>query len=113
MYRSVNDLGKVAHNSFLSVAVELGVIGGLLFVGILGMAAVQAWSQPTRDARFWLTMLLVWSIGASSLTWEYRKPTWLFIGLCAVSAALGAQRGGGLRFAPRGGSLRGHSLAGP
>lgn len=92
MYRSVNSLDKVAHNSFISVLVELGLIGLTLFGIILTIAFIQAWAQPKWDSRFWLTMLVVWMIGASTLTWEYRKTTWLFLSLLVVSAALTSHR---------------------
>jgi O-antigen ligase len=92
MYRSVNSLGKVAHNSFLSVLVEVGMIGFALFGTILTMAVIRAWGQPKWDASFWLTMLMVWAIGASTLTWEYRRSTWLFLSLLIVSAAITSRR---------------------
>jgi O-antigen ligase len=92
MYRSVNSLGKVAHNSYLSVLVELGLIGFALFGMIVAIAVSQAWGQPKWDKRFWLTVLAVLAIGASSLTWEDRKTTWLFLSLVVASAALTRQR---------------------
>jgi len=92
MYRSVNSLGKLAHNSFLSVLVELGLIGFALFGIILTIAVIQALSHPKWDSRFWLTVLAVWAIGASTLTWEYRKATWLFLSLVIASAALTSHR---------------------
>lgn len=88
MYRSVNSLGKLAHNSFISVLVEGGLIGFLLFLIIVMIAFVQALRHPRWDAAFWLTLLLVWAIGAFTLTYEYRKATWLFLSLLVVSAAL-------------------------
>jgi O-antigen ligase len=88
MYRSINSVGKVAHNSFLSVLVEVGLIGFALFVLILAIAVIKAWIQPKWDRRFWFTMLVVWTIGASTLTWEHRKTTWLFLSLLVASAAL-------------------------
>ncbi len=92
MYRSVNNRGKVAHNSFISVLVEVGLIGIILFGTIVTIAVVKAMGQPKLDSRFWLCVLLVWGIGASTLTWEYRKSTWLFLSLVVVSAALPRQR---------------------
>ncbi len=93
MYRSVNSLGKVAHNSFISVLVELGLIGFLLFGIILTIVFTQAWSQPYKwDKSFWLTVFTVWTIGSSTLTWEYRKTTWLFLSFIVASAALARQR---------------------
>ena len=88
MYHTVNSLNKEAHNSFVSVLVELGLIGFILFGIMLVIAIVRAWSLPGWDSKFWLTVLFVWAIGASSLTYEYRKATWLFLGLVISSAAL-------------------------
>ena len=93
MYRSVNHLGKVAHNSYLSVLVELGLIGFFLFGVILAIAFNQAWSHQTKwDKSFWLTILLVWAIGSSTLTWEHRKTTWLFLSFIIASASLVRQQ---------------------
>lgn len=88
MYRSVNSLGKLGHNSFISVLVELGLIGLTLFGIIVTIVVIQAWDHPKWDKRFWLTILVIWVIGSSTLTWEHRKTTWLFLGLIVVSAAL-------------------------
>src|SRR3972149_2341350 len=92
MYRSVNNLGKLAHNSFVSVLVELGLIGFALFGIILTIAVIQALSLPKWDSWFWLTILLVWALGASTLTYEHRKATWLFPSLVVASAALTSRR---------------------
>ena len=88
MYRSINSVGKLAHNSFLSVLVEVGLVGFVLFISILAIAFIQAWIQPKWERRFWFTMLVVWTIGASTLTWEHRKTTWIFLSLLIASAAL-------------------------
>jgi len=68
MYRSVNSWDKVGHNSYLSVLVELGLIGFVLFAGILMIAFTRAWSLRGWEAWFWLTVLAVWATGASTLT---------------------------------------------
>ena len=101
-YRAVNSLGKLAHNSFISVLVELGLIGFALFGIILTIAVIQALSQPTKwDSSFWLTVLLTWAICASSLTYEYRKATWLFLSLAVASGALTSHRDEIVRFVQR------------
>jgi len=91
-FRTAVKSGMVAHSVFLSVLVEVGMIGFILFVIILAIAAYQAMHQPKWLFRFWLTVLLVWAIGASVHTWEHRKPTWLFLSLVIVSAGLSARR---------------------
>jgi O-antigen ligase len=92
MYRSINSFGKVAHNSFISVLVELGLVGLVLFGIILAITFVQAWELPKWDSIFWLTVLLVWTIGASTLSWEYRKSTWLFLTFLVAFGSLSPQR---------------------
>ena len=106
MYRSVNSMGKLAHNSFLSVLVELGLIGFVLFGIILLIALVNVLSQPKWEARFWLAVLAVWAIGASALTYENRKATWLFLSLAVASAALTRQRDQVVPFVQNGKSAK-------
>jgi O-antigen ligase len=80
--------GSVAHNTFLSVLAELGLNGLLLFAILLAIVVHQAINQPKWLSWLWLTVLAVWVIGASTLTWEYRKQTWLFLSLVVISANL-------------------------
>jgi O-antigen ligase len=77
----------VAHNTFISVLVEQGVIGFALFLGILLTLVFSAWQFPAVDRVFWLSLLLTWAIGVSSLTWEDRKPSWFIFGVLVAAAA--------------------------
>jgi O-antigen ligase len=85
-FRTGVKLGKEAHNSFLSVLVEVGMIGFVLFAAIFAIAVYEAMQQPRWDSIFWLTVLLVWTLGLSVHTWEQEKITWLFLGLAVISA---------------------------
>jgi O-antigen ligase len=86
-----------AHNTFLSVLVEQGVLGLALFCALLGVLSLSARALPTFPRKLWIVCMGVWMVGVSSLTWEMRKPTWLFFGLllaqCGSMAAkrLGAE----------------------
>lgn len=81
-------IGKVAHNTFISVLVELGIVGAALFYGLVAYTFAQALRHPAWGARFWVTLLTIWALGASSLTWENKKITWLVLTLAAASAAV-------------------------
>jgi O-antigen ligase len=97
------DVGRlVAHNTFFSILVEQGVIGFALFFALLLTLALSAWKLSRVDRVFWLWILLTWAIGASNLTWDQRKPTWVIFGLLIAVAAT--------KLAPYKRSLRQRSL---
>jgi O-antigen ligase len=80
------DIAYPAHNTFLSVLVELGVVGALLFFALLASFFYFALQARYLERRLWITLLLTWTVGVSALTWEYRKSTWLLFGLAAAHA---------------------------
>jgi O-antigen ligase len=76
------------HNTPLSVAVELGAIGLLLFLGVFALV-VRGVARGAPNHRPLVTSLvLTWGIGCASLTWEARKGTWFIFLLGAVLAGL-------------------------
>jgi O-antigen ligase len=71
----------VAHNTFLSVLVECGAVG-FLFYGLMLLAAVlYVWTLLPPERALWTVILIVWTIGVSTLTWEQYKPSWLILAL--------------------------------
>ncbi|MFX4263291.1 O-antigen ligase family protein [Pelotomaculum propionicicum] len=78
----------VAHNSFLSVLVECGIIGLCLFLGVLLSALRSANRHDLMQRAMWLAVIAVIVLGASALTWEYRKPLWLFMTLVVASSSI-------------------------
>src|SRR6266702_4017184 len=83
------DIPYVAHNSYLSILVELGAVGAILFFALLASLLWLGILLPGLEARLWIVLLLTWSVAVLSVTWEHRKPTWFLFGLLiAQSAAL-------------------------
>jgi O-antigen ligase len=96
---SVNPLlgfSAASHNTMLSVATELGVIGLVLYAGAFASVARGVLACSGDQAAFGLTLLASWLVGASSLTWELRKTTWLVLLVCATLREMRGQ-------SPRGG----------
>lgn len=79
----------VAHSTPLSIAVELGVIGLLLFAVTLVLVLWGVRRSGLDERALAWILLLVLCVGTASLTWETRKPLWLVL---LLGAALGALR---------------------
>jgi len=69
----------VAHNTFLSVLVECGLVGFSFYCLMWLVACVFVWTLPAAERALWAVALVVWAIGVSTLTWEQYKPSWLIL----------------------------------
>jgi O-antigen ligase len=85
-------INTVAHNTFLSVLTEVGMIGLLIFISILLVVVNRAFRQKKELATLWITVLSVWAIGVFTLTWEYKKATWLLLTLIIAAAHINHQK---------------------
>lgn len=81
------DQRDLSHNTPLAVLAETGLIGLLLFLGIIVSFMYTASKSSYREAMLFWTLLVIWGLSAMFLTWEMRKPTWLLFGLIALQSA--------------------------
>jgi len=76
-----------AHNTFLSVLVECGVIGFAICTALIAALAFYVWSLAPPERALWAVMAAVWTVGVFTLTWEHYKPTWLIMSLIMTAWA--------------------------
>jgi O-antigen ligase len=70
---------QVAHNSYLSVLVEDGLIGFLFYATMVGAAWLAALRLPLLERRFTLVLLAALAVAMLPLSWESRKPVWFIL----------------------------------
>lgn len=87
-FRDAVPSGRVAHNVFLSTAVEVGLVGLILFVSVLAICGSVALMQARRGNLLWGVLLTTWLIGGMALSWEPRKQTWFVLTLTVAAAHL-------------------------
>ncbi len=98
--RLVDEIGQVAHNSFLHAFAELGLLGGMAFIGAFALAARGVWrARPTDDSlarmRPYVVAIVVgYSAGILALSRCYTVPTQLLLAIATVHLRLSAECGG-------------------
>ena len=85
-------ISRVAHNSFLGVAADLGTVGLTLFVAMFAYAARGLRWLPPTTRRLWFGLVAVWLIGASTLSWDNQKFTFFVLVMVAAQSALAMSR---------------------
>lgn len=87
-HREAVAIGREAHNTYISVLVETGLVGFVLFAGVLFSIYSEVVRRTGWEAWYWLTQLGVLALGAMSLSLEDNKPLWILTSLAVSSAAL-------------------------
>ncbi|MGD0381898.1 MAG: O-antigen ligase family protein [Thermoguttaceae bacterium] len=82
-----------AHNTYLSMSVELGVVGLLLFMSILIVALIYTFKMPFRERYTWSIILISWTLCAFAGSLEDEKLLWLILGLIACQFATFTEKG--------------------
>lgn len=92
---------KTAHNTYIAVAVEQGIIGLVLFLALMGLALLGVRAAPRVERRIGLVLLLTLGVGLMPRTWEDEKPTWLVLSLVLTGSGPALRRvSPGLRTRP-------------
>jgi O-antigen ligase len=91
------------HSSYLSILVEEGIIGLLLFLTMFIMVLMRLRTLPTFERRIGLALLGTLAIANTPLNWDVYKASWLVLALLAAWSVVFAQAQPrmGYRPAPR------------
>lgn len=89
----VMGMRQVAHNTYISVAVEMGLVGFALFVAILLTATLPLLVRINARTLPSLILLATLLIGIAPLSWEFRKPFWLVVTLLLLLRSVQLERG--------------------
>jgi O-antigen ligase len=81
---------KTAHNTYLSVLVEEGTVGILLFSLMLLSIFFHVRASPPEERRLAFLMLFTIVIGLLPRAWEFDKPLWLMFGLLLAPSSAAA-----------------------
>ena len=79
-----------AHNAYVSVVVELGFIGLILFVALLAVSLQHARLAPPAERKVLIILWLTLFVGLTPRAWEAKKATWVIFGFLNASAVAGA-----------------------
>lgn len=97
--RLVDEIGQVAHNSFLHAFAEMGLLGGIIFLGtfclILGGLRRAEPDDPelSRMRPYLLAVVSSYAAGLLSLSRCYHAPTLLVLGIATSYLALASRHG--------------------
>lgn len=94
-----DEIGHVAHNSYLHAFTELGLLGGIAFAGVFYLVqggvrrAEPNDSELARMRPYMLAMVAAYAAGILSLSRCYKVPTILVIAIGTAYLALAAREG--------------------
>ena len=78
---------KEAHNTYVSVLVETGLVGFMLFAFIIISLIRRVLQRTGWDRWYWSVQLAVLALGAMTLSLEDSKALWIMTSLAVASAA--------------------------
>jgi O-antigen ligase len=76
-----------AHNVLLTILVEDGTVGFLLFVAMLVALVIPLRHLPSLQQRLSIVLFLTLAVGTMALSWDDRKQFWFVLGMLAAQVA--------------------------
>jgi len=80
--------GMASHNAFMSLLVELGLVGFLLFVALLALPVLPIPTLPPLERWTYLALWGALVVAMLSSNWDYHRATWLTLTLLAARRGL-------------------------
>ena len=98
----LGDATQVAHNSYISVLVEEGMIGFACYAAMLLSVFRATWRLPRLERRFALVQYCALGLAMTPLTWEDSKVAWFVLAVLMglAKAGEGYLRGGVTQTVP-------------
>jgi O-antigen ligase len=84
---------RAPHNTYLSILVEEGLVGLLLFLTLLSVVLRGLLGLPRFERRVGLTLLATLATAMTPLGWDYNKASWMVLALLAGFSAVLAPGG--------------------
>jgi len=78
---------RAPHNSFLSVLVDTGLIGFIIFIAVFGVAIIPVLYSGPIDMKFYSVLYITLILGLIPITWEADKVTWYILALFPLHSA--------------------------
>lgn len=79
---------RAPHNTYLSVLVDTGIIGFIIFVVIFFIALIPVFYLNPIQMKFYCVLLLALIVGLIPIGWEYNKTTWYILALFTLHSAV-------------------------
>jgi O-antigen ligase len=83
---------KEAHNTYISVLVETGIVGFVIFASMIVVVIKRLRRLNGWRAWYWSAQVSVLAIGMMSLSLEDSKSIWVFLSLCVATSAVAGSR---------------------
>ena len=80
---------RAAHNTYLSILIDQGLVGELFFLVLLFVSWLHARNAPIQERKLLIVLWMTLGIGLLPRAWEDKKATWLLFGMLNATAAGG------------------------